>query len=53
MQMDSDFPQVFGQFSDERHAERPTDLHSFDVGADCFLVRYIQYAQPFTHRFIA
>lgn len=53
MQMDSDFPQMFGQFFDERHAERPTDLHSLDVGADCFLVRYIQYAQTFTDRFIA
>ncbi len=52
-QMSSDFPQIFIDFSDERHSHGPSKLNGLDVFPDFPLVVMRQFFEPLPDRLIA
>ena len=51
-QANADFPQVTIQFANQRHSERPAELHGLYIFAYGFFVCRRKSTQPFTNRLI-
>jgi len=50
--VNANLPQVFGQFADQRHTQRPAELHRLDIFANSAPFTGRQSLQPFAYRFI-